>query len=420
MLGLVISSITKFLAEIGEDKVIKRHVERERVRTIDRTVSDFAELERRNGTRQGDLGHDSRSGEPTSEIEELTDARISRPGLVHRVSSRINSLPRIRTQQTKLRLLRGQKERFEEMRRIQYATAKFKRWSALGISVTAFAILWAVGAVVFWQIEMDAQGMTYFKALYFCYVSLLTIGYGDLAPKSSAGRPFFVVWSLLAIPTMTILINSMAKTVIVSFNQAAWQVADFTILPREGAWRDWWRNSRYNRRMPRKSKPTPASPAPAQNQLTSTEGAVSLDYRPAQGPTEAQSARDLALAIRRVAKDLKSDRPRKYSYEEWAEFSRLIRFTAHPTRQGDSWEEEEQGLLQWDWIGEDSPMMSEQSEAEFVLERLCQSLMRYIRRHEREGHEGPDLVRITSGLDTIEEKVGAEKSPGWHQKTGAS
>ncbi len=412
MLGLVISSITKFLAEIGEDKVIKRHAERERVRTIDRTVSDVAELERRNGTRQDDLRHGSPSGEPTSEIEELADERISRVGLVHRVSSRINSLPRIRSQQTKLRLLRGQKDRFEEMRRIQYATAKFKRWSALGISVTAFAILWAVGAVVFWQIEEDAQGMTYFKALYFCYVSLLTIGYGDLAPKSSAGRPFFVVWSLLAIPTMTILINSMAKTVIVSFNQAAWQVADFTLLPREGVWRDWWRNFGYNRRMRRKSKPAPAPLAPVQNQLTSTSEAISVDHLPVQVPTEIQSARDLALAIRRVAKDLKSDHPRKYSYEEWVEFSRLIRFTAHSTPKGVLREEEEQGLLEWDWIGEDSPMMSEQSEAEFVLDRLCESLMRYIRRHESVGHKGPDLVRTPSGLDTIEEKVSPGGNPG--------
>lgn len=53
--------------------------------------------------------------------------------------------------------------------------------------------------------------MTYFQALYLCYVSLLTIGYGDLAPQSNAGRPFFVVWSLVAVPTMTILVADMVS-----------------------------------------------------------------------------------------------------------------------------------------------------------------------------------------------------------------
>ena len=79
------------------------------------------------------------------------------------------------------------------------------------MSVCAFSILWCVGAVVFWQAEKDEQGMTYFQAVYFSYVALLTIGYGDLAPKSNAGRAFFVVWSLVAVPTMTILISDMKR-----------------------------------------------------------------------------------------------------------------------------------------------------------------------------------------------------------------
>ena len=53
------------------------------------------------------------------------------------------------------------------------------------------------------------QGWTYFGSLYFSYTSLLTIGYGDFAPQSNSGKPFFVFWSLLAIPTLTILISNM-------------------------------------------------------------------------------------------------------------------------------------------------------------------------------------------------------------------
>ena len=65
---------------------------------------------------------------------------------------------------------------------------------------------------MFWQCEHAVQGMTYFEALYFCYVSLLTIGYGDLAPQSNPGRPFFVFWSLIAVPTMTILVRTRKKS----------------------------------------------------------------------------------------------------------------------------------------------------------------------------------------------------------------
>ena len=48
--------------------------------------------------------------------------------------------------------------------------------------------------------------MTYSKTLHFVYVSLLTIGHGDPSPKSSAGRAFLALWSLVAVPTMTILV----------------------------------------------------------------------------------------------------------------------------------------------------------------------------------------------------------------------
>jgi hypothetical protein len=33
----------------------------------------------------------------------------------------------------------------------------------------------------------------------------LTIGFGDYAPATEAGRPIFIVYALLAVPTMTII-----------------------------------------------------------------------------------------------------------------------------------------------------------------------------------------------------------------------
>ena len=89
-------------------------------------------------------------------------------------------------------------------------------------------------------------------------------------------------------------------------------------------------------------------------------------------------ARKLALAIRRTANDLKNhDPPKRYSYEEWAEYTRLIRFTRIDREELEE-EEDEAGLVEWDWIGEDSPMLAEKSESEWILDRLLESLNRFM------------------------------------------
>jgi potassium channel subfamily K len=41
----------------------------------------------------------------------------------------------------------------------------------------------------------------------------LTIGYGDFIPNSDASKPFYVVWSLLSVPILTIFINNSIDAV---------------------------------------------------------------------------------------------------------------------------------------------------------------------------------------------------------------
>jgi len=40
--------------------------------------------------------------------------------------------------------------------------------------------------------------------------------------------------------------------------------------------------------------------------------------------------------------------------------------------------------VEWDWIGEDSPMLADVGESEWVLDRLCESLNRYTRKQARD------------------------------------
>ncbi|KAL9596049.1 MAG: hypothetical protein Q9219_006065 [cf. Caloplaca sp. 3 TL-2023] len=121
---------------------------------------------------------------------------------------------------------------FELMRQIQDHAHQRQKWNALFISGSAWLVLWLLGAVVFWQAE-HAQDWTYFGALYFAYTSLLTIGYGDYKNFSNAGKPAFVFWSLLAVPTLTIVISNMGDTVVKAIRDATDYLGEITVLPGE-------------------------------------------------------------------------------------------------------------------------------------------------------------------------------------------
>ena len=226
--------------------------------------------------------------------------------------------------------------------------------------------------------------MSYFQALYFCYVSLLTIGYGDLSPKSNAGKPLFIVWSLVAVPTMTILISDMGDTVIASFKRGTFKLADWTVLPKAGLWREllekypWlllWlqKKSQKAAEKRRLAAGMPVGPEEDERDPTPTLEQVSdLDNL-----NDKALAGKLAIAIRRTANHLKDDPPRRYCYEDWAEYTRLIRFS-RLSKEAVEQAEEEQGIVEWDWIGDDSPMLADSTESQWVLDRLCESLNRYM------------------------------------------
>ncbi|CAK3782125.1 related to potassium channel [Lecanosticta acicola] len=122
-------------------------------------------------------------------------------------------------------------EEFHVMRKVQLAAERERRYLSLCTSLFFVLLLWFVGAVIFMVCERDEQGWTYFEALYFTFVVLLTIGYGDLTPSSNSGKAFFVIWSLLAVPSLTILISNMGDTIVKSFSDLTNWVASFTLLP---------------------------------------------------------------------------------------------------------------------------------------------------------------------------------------------
>lgn len=97
------------------------------------------------------------------------------------------------------------KQSFEVMTRLRIQCELQERVVSIISTLASYLVFWLMGALVFCR----AEKWTYFNATYFCFLCLLTTGYGDLAPKTSLGRSFFVIWALAAIPMMTILISSV-------------------------------------------------------------------------------------------------------------------------------------------------------------------------------------------------------------------
>ncbi|KAI1455034.1 voltage-gated potassium channel [Annulohypoxylon moriforme] len=140
---------------------------------------------------------------------------------------------------------RRQKE-FLLMRKIQRQTiagqefqqaSKRERWTAMAVSSTTWVLLWLVGAKIFQECEAPYQGWSYFDGFYFAFTALTTIGYGDLTPVSNSAKAFFVFWSLLALPTMTVLISNAGDTIVKGIKDGTLLLGNITILPGEHGFR---------------------------------------------------------------------------------------------------------------------------------------------------------------------------------------
>lgn len=117
---------------------------------------------------------------------------------------------------------------FREMRKIRRNAKIRQSHISLILTVVNFMIFWLLGATVFYFTEE----WSYFNAVYFCFLCLITIGYGDFAPKTRLGRAFFVCWGIGAIPLMTILISNVGDTLYdianrISYFMAKWFFPDY-------------------------------------------------------------------------------------------------------------------------------------------------------------------------------------------------
>lgn len=331
-------------------------------------------------------------------------------------------------------------QEFNIMRKIQTDSSNRRQWMALCVSTFAFCILWFIGALVFWYSE-TAQGWSYFVSLYFSYTSLLTIGYGDLQPASNSGRPFFVFWTLLAVPTLTILISNMGDTVVKTIKDLTIWAGSITILPGEqgirGSIRATVKNARgkyFNTQDVSVTELPGFLPHSAESDDKATDKRrtqienASLDriagHLEEEELHEAQEDEEhgddldkdthfyhyvLAREWRSLMRDVSEQPPKQYTYAEWAYYLMLIgqdetnpdlhrkpKIKPHhedgnignaggeirDTDEPPSSDEDFPGFqhLKWSWLGTRSPLLGNNTEPEWILERLSAVLETELKR----------------------------------------
>ncbi|KAL3421839.1 Outward-rectifier potassium channel TOK1 [Phlyctema vagabunda] len=356
ILGLVVGSIRSLVLERGKEKMGSRMVEKHR-----RVV-----LSRMQKKGKGKI------------LEPISDDKVG----VTRSSTLGNMTEFERRQQE-----------FELMRQVQDAAARNRRWTSLIISGTTWMFLWLVGAAIFQRCE-KGQDWSYFGSLYFAYTSLLTIGYGDFYPQSNSGKPFFVFWSLLAIPSLTILISNMGDTIVKGIRDLTLWVGNITVLPGEQDFKTSLKNSikkatpnRFFLHKPKKESDPQVQPA-QEFSLSSSEQETHLHLL-------------LIREIITVTGHLNSSPPKKYTFDEWARFLYLIgeeegnaethrkalKFKGSRRKReeedeglgdgpgtGAGQDDDAEGIKKWSWVGNRSPLMGTKDEAEWVLERLTATL----------------------------------------------
>lgn len=329
-------------------------------------------------------------------------------------------------------------EEFKLMRKIQHKASTKQKWQALLISGGAWLFLWFIGALIFYFAEHE-QGWSYFGSLYFAYTTLLTIGYGDYKPFSNSGKAFFVFWSLLAVPTLTILISNMGDTVVKGIRDVTLWLGEVTVLPGEAGVRGRlkqvaaqttrgkvfregtdFKDSSNGQRGDKKE--VDAEQAPPRNGVrsafTTDAEAEGVEEEELAEAGEARLRGDrlgediheyhylLVQEVRNVMKHINESPPRKYTYEEWAWFLKLMgEDEANPeshrrapvkvknalNKDSDSGNgtanEKDSPVKEWSWLGNRSPLMGDTEEAEWVLERLSATLESELKKQHEAGEK---------------------------------
>ncbi|KAK9234414.1 hypothetical protein V1525DRAFT_350267 [Lipomyces kononenkoae] len=267
----------------------------------------------------------------------------------------------------RVQLERTDEESFNLMREIHKSAKKRDVWSFLVWSTVMFLTFFLFSALVFSKIE----GWSYFVGFYFCATSLLTIGYGQYVPSLPGSKAFFILWSLIAVPLMTMLITSMSNTVIAAFGYVWHKLGDVLL----------------------KHIPSNLTPVPSQQVTTDLESQKPDEELSETGKNEMQDSNaydnggsssdnhDIAKegllvnAMQGIVSDLHVNPKKKYSYTEWHILAEAVG-------------------MQFNWLGPDSPIRFPIDEPAFFLRLYWNSLKDHLTSKHSQTRRNPHMPPV--------------------------
>jgi hypothetical protein len=286
---------------------------------------------------------------------------------------------------------------YDKMRNIEHSARLQCQAITFTVSLTTWLFLWLVGALFFHLCEREQdqknedypqqaknpRHWTYVESLYMAQAALLTIGYGDFSPRSEAGRSFFVLWSMLAVPTTTVLV---ASTVDALMDQVGYkkrkkveQKAGKRFLPQSHSYKP-HRNFRHDSRYEDRSQNEKSSRLPKNHE----------SY---------EKTHIAAMLLKDVIYDHFSDIKYNYDFNSWEWFLYVLGAIDEPPHDEpehiqeihDDWNPQKP----WDWLGNDTAIASHDSEIQWVLQRLVNKLVR-------------ELLEIRLGEDDFWQREGVQ------------
>ncbi|HMN27314.1 MAG TPA: potassium channel family protein [Caldilineaceae bacterium] len=99
---------------------------------------------------------------------------------------------------------------FQRALGIAWRDAQFR---ALGFIM---GVLLLIGTIYYHGVE----GWSLFDSLYFCVITLATVGYGDFSPHTVAGKAFTIVYVMLGIGVLVALLTRVADALLVARQEA--------------------------------------------------------------------------------------------------------------------------------------------------------------------------------------------------------
>ncbi|KAJ6114940.1 hypothetical protein N7486_000718 [Penicillium sp. IBT 16267x] len=329
----------------------------------------------------------------------------------NRLRSLVPDLPSGHEETTKMNPSERRRREFITMRRIRQIASVQHKWISLIASLLVWMAMWLIGAVVFWRSE-QSQAWTYFQSLYFAYTTLLTIGYGDLYPRSSLGKAFFVFWSLLAVPTITILISSIGDTIVHFIRDITLYIGEITIFPGDEpflerlkdifrmSWSDKWIQETLGEKSNAQTIQDDENATNDPEQANS-QSPRALETEEREREESAYARGDIAAAnihhyhyllfreIRKLMQLTRDNINKKFDYLEWEYYLGLISGKHRPgADKGKSTSDDERAreLDQWSWIDKRNPMIGETSEVQWLLHELTEALEKELRGASRMYH----------------------------------